>query len=267
MFYYASSIMWFFASPVNLLIFFVAAGLCALFTRRERIGRILLSVAAIAFVLCGFGPVGAILLRPLEDRFPLPAETLPQPTGIIVLGGALKAEMTTTRGVIALGGEGGRVTEGVVLARRYPEARIVFSGGPAGTPPHRNEARVAQEVFARLGVARERILIEDQSRNTDENALFTRNLAMPAKGERWLLVTSAAHMPRAVGTFRHAGMDVIAYPTDYFTLGIPSDFWHVSSDPIAGFTRLDIAVHEWMGLIAYRLTGKTGTLMPAPEAR
>lgn len=268
LYFLASRAFWFLFSPANFLIFLAVAGVGALFTRFARLGRNLLVGVTAAYVVCGFGPIGNILIRPLEDRFPRPSEPMSAPAGIIVLGGALKAELTNARGVTTLAEEGGRMTETAILALRFPSARIVFSGGSADMGPgERDEAHAARQLLVSLGIPAERILMENRSLNTEENALLTRELVPPLAGQQWLLVTSAVHTPRAMGVFRHAGFNVVAYPTDYLTEGSPADFWKIRASPNTGIAILDAAAHEWAGLIAYRLMGRTDALFPGPAQR
>jgi uncharacterized SAM-binding protein YcdF (DUF218 family) len=106
-------------------------------------------------------------------------------------------------------------------------------------------------------------VIESRSRTTRENALFSRRLVEPHEGERWLLVTSAWHMPRSVGCFRQAGFPVVPYPVDYRTRG-PQDRWRTFSSLSEGLRRLDLATKEWIGLLGYRLAGYTDALFPGP---
>jgi uncharacterized SAM-binding protein YcdF (DUF218 family) len=150
------------------------------------------------------------------------------------------------------------------LARRFPRARIVFTGGNNNLfDVSESEAGIAKVLFESFGIASSRIVLEDRSRTTDENATFTRDLVKPAPGERWLLVTSAYHMPRAMAVFRHAGFSVEAYPVDFRTRG-----WIDAVTPFAsvsaGLARTDTAMHEWIGLIAYRLSGRSAELLPRP---
>ncbi len=203
----------------NALVVVALAGALALLFRRRRLGAVLVWTAALGLLLLGFGPVGFILMRPLEDRFPRPPDDIPEPTGIIVLGGIVGSP-TLPRGAIALTQDGERLTETATLARRYPNARIVVSGGTFGSRSDaETEAFIAKRFLADIGVDELRIVTEARSLSTAENAAFTRELIMPQPGERWLLVTSASHMPRAVGTFRHAGFPVIPYPVGYTTTG------------------------------------------------
>jgi uncharacterized SAM-binding protein YcdF (DUF218 family) len=106
-------------------------------------------------------------------------------------------------------------------------------------------------------------MLETRSRNTFENAVFTKAMVNPKPGERWLLVTSAQHMPRAVGCFRQAGFEVEAYPVAWRTR--PRGRITFAGTLSGGLNTLDLATHEWIGLIAYRLTGRSGELLPAPR--
>src|SRR5262245_39549768 len=210
--------------------------------------------------------MGAILMRPLEDRFPRPAADMAEPAGIVVLGGAVSPVISATRNAVALTQDGERLVEAAALALRYPNATFVFSGGSlVDAPEDMTEAAAAKRLFVKLGIPESRILIEGRSVTTDQNAQFTRELVMPKLGEPWVLVTSASHMPRAVGVFRRAGFSVIPYPTGYTTTGLPNDFWELRLEASTSLVRADIALHEWVGLVFYWLTGKMETLLPGPE--
>ncbi|HEY8031462.1 MAG TPA: YdcF family protein [Methylocella sp.] len=264
MFFIASKIFWFVAEPLSLAIFVGILGIILGFTRFARLGRALMAGAIIALAACLLTPLGAFFLQPLEGRFPPPPANLPEPAGIIVLGGAVDSERSEARGQFSLTSDGGRLTTAVELARRYPAARLVFTGG-LGTlrgegPP---EATSVRKFWLSLGVPEERMIFEAKSRNTWENAAFTRDLVKPTPGETWLLVTSAWHMPRSVGIFRHLGFNVIPYPVAYRTYGDERDFL-LPTFVIDKVIMLDYSVREWIGLLAYRLAGKTDALFPAP---
>ncbi len=160
-----------------------------------------------------------------------------------------------------------RIIAAAALARRYPNARVVFSGGSANLISNdAREADYAGAIFESLGIAKSRLIMERQSRNTQENAEFSKALVAPKAGERWLLVTSAFHMPRSVGLFRKAGFDVEPYPVDW-RVGGRDDLFTFTSIAVDGLARTDLAVREWMGLLAYRATGKINELLPAPGPR
>lgn len=265
MFFVLSKLLWALVAPLNLLALILFAGAGLMFTRFARGGRRLVVLAAAGFFVFGVLPVGAFMLRALEDRFPAPPADMPAPAGIIVLGGGVNEVVTRLRGPVELSGSGDRMTEAAILARRFPQARLVFTGGSAAVfgSPYR-EAHAARQLFLGLGLPPEQLVFEDESRNTFENAIFTRDLVKPKAGERWLLVTSASHMPRSVGIFRKAGFEVTPYPVDYNTLGTPGDFSLFPPDVGAGLGATARAVREYIGLLAYWFAGKTDALFPGP---
>ena len=255
-----------FALPGNVLVVLLAASAGLLFWRGERgrrIGRALAALLALLALAVAATAFPDRLLAPLEDRFPPPAVLPERIDGIVVLGGSVDELVSEARGQVALTQAAARLSETVTLARRYPDARILFSGGSGRLFPGKlSEAVLAERFVTALGIAAARLTLEDRSRNTYENALFSQRLAHPKPGERWLLVTSAAHMPRAVGVFRAAGWSVIAYPVDYRTMGDGNSSHRL--DFAASLEVLDAAAKEWMGLVVYRLLGRTRELFPAP---
>lgn len=262
-----SKILALLAQPSSLAVLAILAGLWLM--RRDggrRGARRLAWGGVLALIAGGFTPLGNVLVIPLEQRFA--STPAPQPgdrvDGIILLGGFEDGWVSNGRGGLGLNEAAERVTEGLRLALRHPQAKVVFTGGVGGLIAHNEEATepVAQFLMD-AGVARERIVLEGRSRNTYENALFTRDLVKPAAGERWYLVTSAYHMPRAMGLFRKAGFDVIAYSVDYRTRG-PEDVTRFFERIPQGLQRLDLGANEWLGLIAYRALGRIDELFPGP---
>jgi uncharacterized SAM-binding protein YcdF (DUF218 family) len=264
MFFILSKVLGFVAIPSNVVIVLGLLGVLLLATRLQRTGRFLTVVSVIVLALLGLSPIGNALIIPLEQRFPPWDDTRGAPDGIVVLGGAITPDVSAARNEVALNEAAERVTSAVALARRYPQARIVYSGGTGALVyPDGNEAVSAVRIFDRLGIPPERIIVEEQSRNTVENAVFSLLLAMPQPGERWLLVTSGYHMPRAMGVFRAAGFPVEAYPVDWRTRG-PQDALRPFSTLSGGLERADTAAHEWIGLLVYWLTGRSAALFPGP---
>ena len=267
MFFPLSKLIYGVVTPSNFLILLAVVGAALLFVARwHRFGRILVALAAVGLVLGGLAPLSALLALPLENRFPaFTADDRPV-AGIIVLGGAVDTGASDRRNQIVLNDAGERHIAMADLARRYPEARLVFSGGgmtQEGGP--NSEAGVVGRFADSQGLPRTRLILEDRSRNTHENAAFTAGMVRPHPGERWLLVTSAWHMPRAVGCFRKAGFDVTAYPVDYRTEGW-SDLRHLNDFASRGLLLLDLMAKEWIGLVAYRLAGYSDQWFPGPQA-
>jgi uncharacterized SAM-binding protein YcdF (DUF218 family) len=264
MFFTLSKVLGFFASPSNLVIALGLLGILLMATRRARVGRLLTAASLMALAVLGLSPLGNALIIPLEQRFPPWDDSRGPPDGIVVLGGGITPDVSAARNEVALNEAAERVTATVALARRYPDARIVYSGG-SGALIFRegSEAAFAVRLFESLGIPPARIIAEEQSRDTVENAVFSLLLAMPKPGERWLLVTSAYHMPRAMGVFRRAGFLVEAYPVDWRTRG-PQDALRPFRTLSGGLERADTAVREWVGLLVYWLTGRSAALFPGP---
>ncbi len=264
MFYYASKAFWFLFIPGNLLLLGALAGACLTGSRYARGGRWLAIICIVALFLIGKLPIGVWLIEPLEDRFPPPPNEIAAPTGIIILGGAIDDELSEARRTVTFEDGAARLTEAVVLARRFPHARIIYTGGSnVILPGHATEASLARELLIALGVDPMRIEIEERSRNTEENAQMTAAILRPQAGDSWLLVTSAYHMPRAMSLFRKAGFNAIAYPVDYHSPG-PGHGWRLNREAARGRVLFDTAVREWIGLFAYRISGKTDAFLPTP---
>ena len=210
-------------------------------------------------------PVDRLVLGVLEDRFP-PHPNLPAAVdGIIVLGGSIDPTLSARRGMPIIRGAADRITAMVVLARRHPEARVIFTGG-SGDPlaPDDREAPQVKALLTAMGVDTGAVTFEEHSRNTRENALYSKELMRPQPGETWVLVTSAMHMPRAVGAFRAVGWPVVAYPVDYATDGGGSISGVLRFNVTAGLGGLQAVAHEMLGLAWYRLQGWSDRLWPAP---
>jgi uncharacterized SAM-binding protein YcdF (DUF218 family) len=253
--------------PSALAVLAVASGVWLLVrgTRRRLATR--LAVGGLAFLaIAGIVPVGNAIILPLEQRF----AAVPAPgsdekiAGIIILGGFEDGLVSAAHGALAVNESAERLTQGLRLALKYPEARIVFTSGVGGLWPGGVDAtRPLAAFFNDVGVTTSRLVLEGKARNTQENADFIARMLGSDTGGRWVLVTSAYHMPRAVGIFRKTGFDVIPYPVDYRTRG-PEDLGRLFESIPAGLQRTDLAVKEWVGLIAYRLMGRIDSVFPAP---
>ncbi|MCA3361335.1 MAG: YdcF family protein [Roseomonas sp.] len=261
--YILSKILWFPARPGHFALLVGAIGLVMIW-RGRRFGRWLILACLAFFFLVIATPISQFILLPLEDRFPRPAEAPARVDGIVVLGGAVDQNITDARGIPAINGAAERMTETVALARRFPNARIVFTGGQ-GSLVHGGltEADVAQQFFESLGLSGARVIYEAEARNTHQNAVLTRDLVQPKANEVWLLITSASHMPRAMGVFRQAGwQDIIAWPVNYRTGHSFAAFYDAPFPERLG--QFEWGFREWVGLLAYRLMGRTNALLPAP---
>ncbi|MEZ5817058.1 MAG: YdcF family protein [Hyphomicrobiaceae bacterium] len=270
MLFVLSKLLGFLSQPSTLLWLLLVLGLVRARSLRPLIrqqGLRLAWTAAALLLVIGLSPISTWLLWPLEERFPVPAIGARDNgyAGIIVLGGGEDGRNSARRGQLHLNEAGERITTASTLAFRLPDARLIFTGS-AATLLHASPegATAVRGYWTSIGIAQSRIVIEPKSRNTYENAVFTHAMLAPQRGDRFLLVTSAAHMPRAMGAFRHAGFDVTAYPTDYRS-NLPDETFHTFSSMPAGLKRFDEAVKEWIGLVAYRLLGRTDDFFPPPR--
>ena len=239
------------------LVIGIVASLVAGHFTRPRLARWSGSVTLAALLTVSILPIGDILLRPLEAEFP-PRVAPAHIDGIVVLGGVEDPRATAAWSEPQLNEAAERLTAAAALAIVHPEARLVFSGGSGrlrntvlGQP---EIPSVAVDFFVSLGIDPDQITWEDQSRNTAENARFSYEVAAPASGETWVLVTSAFHMGRALASFEAAGWgDMIPGPVDYRTGSFSDGIgWNLSGN----LEILNIAIKEWVGRLAYRLTGR-----------
>lgn len=247
-------------TPSTLLLVIGGVGVALTVTPLKRVGCQMAIVSAALLFISGFSPIGYWLLNPLESRFPQWQERNGKPDGIIVLGGSIDTELSSSRGFAVIPRAAERLIAAVELANRYSAIPVIYSGGsPNLFAPGAREADFVSEFFYKFGLSRDRLILEAESRNTIENAEFTRRYS---KGGRWLLVTSAYHMPRAVGLFRTAGVAVEPYPVDWLTPGAASrSFW--LDRPLYALQRTDLATREWAGLFVNWLLGKSNELLPS----
>lgn len=254
----------FFSVPSNILALGAIIGLLTSIFRL-RVGTIITGMSLGAFAIATLSPLGNMLLTPLEQRFPegqYPAHPI---SGIIVLGGSYDAVSHSYLSTIVLQEDTEPMAVMVELARRYPEAKIIFTGGTELSTPGPSEASIVEEYFVSFGIAPERIVTEGNSQTTEENARYTADLMHPTAQSHWMLVTSGYQMPRAVGAFRKAGFNVSAFPAGLRTHGW-EDIWRVESTGTDNLRRIDIALHEWLGLCDYKLKGYSNEWFPSPRA-
>lgn len=265
MFFELSKIFSFIAKPSNVLFLLALLGIVLTMTRHARTGRRLLTASVLLLLVLGLSPLGAWSVRVLENRFPAWDPSRGAPDGIVVLGGSISPEVSAARGETSMGASAERLTIIPELARRYPNARIIFTGGSAALFGGPREGDYVASLMESFGLPPGRVTIERDARNTEENATRAKALADPKPGERWLLVTSSWHMPRAVGAFRKAGFEIEPHPVDWVSTG--ATLWPGFPNSFAnGLSAIDSAAHEWIGMLAYWLSGRSPEFFPGPRA-
>ncbi len=245
--------------PLHIVLALVGIGLLLRLFGRRRPGAVALWVAGAFVAVVGLTPIGSALAYAIENRVERGDYDLAAVQGVIVLGGSTgHPDLVEAHGTYMLNDGAERLTTLVALRRQRPDLPVIVSGGQGRLIPHPiNEAAITRMLLEDLGVDPSTVEFEDRSRNTHENAVYTREMLGDRDGP-WLLVTSAFHMPRALGSFRQAGIEVIPLPVDY-RIGPPS--WGMLS-PHYRFGDLDLAFNEIFGLVTYRLLGRTDALFP-----
>lgn len=266
MYFILSKIFWLIFAPANLIILTLAIGGWLMLMRRKITGAILFLFGFVTLIIGTVSSLPDRALEALELQFPHCDVEHANPDGVVVLGGAINIVQTSIWDRLTLGDSGSRVVMMADLARRYPNAKIVFTGGYGalfGKPL--SEADLLTKHMSVFGLDPSRIIFESKSRNTIENALFTKELVDPKPTEKWLLVTSGFHMPRAYGMFRKIGFPVDACVSDYLSTPGYED-GDVSFDVAGRLELLNRVTREYIGLIAARLYDYTDELLPGPQS-
>ncbi len=257
MFWILSKVFWLFMQPIALITLLLLIGFVLSFGWQRFLARIFTTTGLVALVLIGFTDIGSLALQPLEARYQRPTELPDDMAGIIVLGGGTDNKVSKARSAYELGESGDRFVEALRLALAYPSLPILATGGTGSLDADgETDAASVARLFVGFGVNHGRIIYESVSRNTYENAVDSARLLHPEPGQRYALITSAFHMPRAVAVFRAAGFDILPWPVDFHTTG--TERFSISLvDPVGNIQATMIALHEWIGLFAYWASGKT----------
>lgn len=261
LFFIASKVLWGIAQPLNLLAGLAIIGTLLLLTGHVKSGMFLAALSAAFILVLGIFPVGERLCAVLENRFadiPLPAHA----DGIIVLGGTLQTLEDLRKAESGLGAP--RLRKALVMMHRFQNAQVYFSGFSSKIfSKEPSEYELAKQFFTSSGADLSRIRYEKRARNTYQNGIYLKSLVKPQSKQVWLLITSAAHMPRSVGVFRKIGWDVVPVPAGFTTTDQHS--FSPQRFSFAGITKLNDAVREYTGLLVYYLSDKTSALFPTPD--
>lgn len=259
--------VWLILQPSNFLILSLLIGFVVTRIAHEKSRARRTAVKIVAFsifflAVSGLTNLSSWLLWPLEKRF----ETFTNNTeigpysGIIVLAGSERTSISTASNQATFNNASERLTETAKLARLYPDLPIIHSGGGRKDESEWSENDVARHFFQDANIDLARIRFEGRSYNTHSNAIESAKLINPSENNNWLLVTSAFHMPRSVGAFQEAGINIQPYPAGYLTTLTYQGIFNF--DVSANLARLDWAIHEYIGLLAYYFTGRSSNLFP-----
>lgn len=242
------------------------AGCAVILTRGGRAAVSRARTLAVLAIALGLGvyvlPLGYYLIEPLESRFPLIVRSAVRATDIVVLAGGERLAPSYRHGRPEFGEHSERVFGAAMLAKRLPEARLWAVGGIRLWEDSPRDVDWMAAAWRDLGIAPERIGVVTGTMDTCENA---RGLARRlGAGRRVVLVTSAFHMPRSIACFRAAGIDPLPYPVDYQNGPRRGAGHYVNASLEDNFQRVDLALHEYVGLLYYRLQGRIADIWPGP---
>jgi uncharacterized SAM-binding protein YcdF (DUF218 family) len=251
-----SKLIWLVAQPLSVaFLLAVAAAVLAFAGFRWLGGSAALAVGLVLFITL-YTTAGSLALQILENRYPKPKEDPAEVSCMIILGGAFESEVTSARGGFEFNQAADRFVEALRLALRFPQSRILVSGGDGSfSGAYEGEAQASERFFNAFGVSPDRLVKENTSRTTYENTANTSTLLASQGLNDCLLITSAFHMPRSVALFRKTGIAVTPWPVDYRTSGkvqLGFDF----TQPALNAQLTATAVREWMAIIGYRLAGR-----------
>ena len=254
LFYWFSKLIWLLTSPDSLLLIWFVVGFFLLWLGKDVWAKRVLGVLLGLMLMGALFPIGEWLLYPLETKYPHNPQ-LEDVDGIIVLSGSEDHVLTKSWNQVTVGSATERNLAFMMLARQHPEAKLVFTGGVGSMlQQDYKEADVAKRLFEEQGMDVSQVIFERESRNTWENALLSKELVRPEPGTNWVLITTAWHMPRSMGVFCKVGWEVTPYPVDFQTH--PDNLLRLSWGFTNNLSTLVTAFKEWIGLMAYRFTGR-----------
>jgi len=257
MFFIVSKLLGIFAQPLNLMALFLGLAGSLFHLGKAGIAKNIFLLVGLFFILCGYTQFSDLALSILERQYKQPVLTNleKEHLGIIVLGGTTSRDKQVKKNWYHLNSSAERITEAVILSKKYPSALLVFTGGSGHMVGREGEEALAFiTLFEQMDVIDNEVLLETEAKNTWQNAINTIAMVKDRNITNWLLVTSAFHMSRSIGSFSKAGLEVIAWPTDYRaeTLKFP---W-ITANSTEQFSKMNILIHELIGILAYKLTGR-----------
>jgi uncharacterized SAM-binding protein YcdF (DUF218 family) len=239
------------AEPLSYIIGIWALSLLLLVFKRHRAAGIFSSFGLFAIVISGVETLPHAIVRSLENEFPHDLVEIASHDGVIILGGVLPNGDGDAWQRIEMNENAERIVATALVVRSLPQLSVVFTGGSASSDLQNEiEADRAKRLLVALGVSAERMMFERAARTTEQNAQFTAKLLGERTAQRWILATSAWHMPRAMQAFAAAGWkNVSAMPVDFRA----ANSVHWSSYSMRRSHMLwRIALHEYIGIVWYR---------------
>jgi len=231
-----------------------------LFFKKNKLTYFFFSFFLIFLVIFGIFPVGQYLIYNLEKNYHNKIILPDKVDGLLILGGATNPSLSDEFNQINLNGSVERLVESITLIRKYKDAKIIFAGGSGSIKkPEMDHARIAKQFFMQIGLKTDKVIFENKSRNTYENILFSKYIAKPKKNEKWIVITSARHMNRTIFIGEKNDWILTPYAVDY--LQSKTFKFNPNFNLLNNLSKLQHGSHEWIGLIAYYLMGRTSRIL------
>ena len=258
--FYLSKVLWLIINPFNILIFLFFLTIFFSILKKNKLTYFLLSFSLIFLVSFGIFPVGKYLIYKLEKNYHNSIILPDKVDGILILGGATNPFLSNEFNQINLSGSAERLVESITLIKKYTDAKIIFAGGSGDiNHPKMDHARIAKQFFIQIGLDTNKMIFENKSRNTYENILFSKHIAKPKKNEKWIVITSAFHMNRAIFIGEKIDWALTPYAVDFTQPKIIKFTPNIKI--LKNFNAMQSGSHEWIGLMAYYLLGRTSRIL------
>ena len=257
--FYLSKLLWYLFNPFNSILFLFFLSVILNFFKFQKFSKIILYFTFLLFFITGALPTGSYLLYLLEKNYHNKVNLPENVDGILILSGATNPFLTKEYDQISLNDSVERLTESIQLIKKYPKAKVFFAGGSGlAKYPDLSHSEVAKKFYESLDVNTKNIFFDKKSRNTYENIVFAKMKFNPNINEKWILVTSAFHLKRAISVGEKLGWEFVPYATDY---KLPKKFrWKLSFNFFNNLGSLQHSSHEWVGIIAYYFMGRSSKI-------
>ena len=257
--FYLSKIIWLLLNPFNIFIFFTVFTILLYLFSYKKTGILIFITNSFFLFLISFLPIGNYLIHQIEKEYHLNTVIPENLDGILILGGATNPIMFKEFKQISVNGSAERLIESIELIKKFKNAKIIFIGGSGViNRPDLGHAQVAKSFYKKMGLLENKIIYENNSRNTYENILFSKKIAKPQKDQKWLLITSASHMKRALLIGSKHNWHLIPYAVDFQTMKKLKFIPNLNF--LSNLNAFQKGSHEWLGLITYYLMDRTNKI-------
>ena len=254
--FFFSKIIWLILNPFNIFVFFNLLTIILFFFNLKKITITIFFINSFFLLIVSFFPIGNYLIYQIEKEYHSNIQIPEKLDGILILGGATNALMFKEYNQINVNDSAERLIESVKIIKKFKNSKVIFSGGSGIlNRSDLGHSQVAKSFYSLMGLNTDKIIFENKSKNTFENILFSKNIAKPKNNDRWLLITSAAHMKRAI---------LVGLKQDWYLIPYAVDFQNTKKfqftpnlNLLSNLYSFQKASHEWTGLLAYYLMNRT----------